>query len=76
MAWVLSGRVQEPSGRSGNPNPPPPKGPKYPKYEVFRVSILGIVTMVLARYLVLGYLDPWGPPELYQGPSRIVVSDL
>ena len=29
-----------------------------PKYKVFRVSILGIVTMVLGRYLIVGNLDP------------------
>ena len=25
---------------------------------VFRVSILGLVVMVLGRYLIVGYLDP------------------
>ena len=31
---------------------------KVPNYRVFRVSILGIVSMVLGRCLVVGYLDP------------------
>ena len=35
-----------------------PEGPKVPNYRAFMVSILGIVTMVLGRYLALGYLDP------------------
>ena len=29
-----------------------------PNYRVFGVSILGIVIMVLGRYLIVGYLDP------------------
>ena len=35
-----------------------PEGSKVPEYRVFRVSILGIVIMVLGRYLMVGYLDP------------------
>ena len=37
-----------------------PKNPKYLTYRVFRASILGIVTMVLGRYLIVRYLDPLG----------------
>ena len=29
-------------------------------YRVCRVSIVGIVIMFLGRYLLVGYLDPWG----------------
>ena len=34
-----------------------PEGSKVPNYRVCRVFLLGIVTMVLGRYLVVGYLD-------------------
>ena len=39
---------------------PIPEGPKYPHIGVLRVSALGIVSMVLGRYLLFGYLDPQG----------------
>ena len=47
---------------------PYPKGSKGPKYGVSMVSILGIIMMVLGRYLIVEYLDPEGIlfPE---GPS-------
>ena len=35
-----------------------PYGSKVPKYRVFRVSILGIVSMVLGIYFIVGHLDP------------------
>ena len=35
-----------------------PEGSKVPNHRVFRVSILGIVMMVLGRYLMAEYLDP------------------
>ena len=35
-----------------------PSGSKVPHYGVYRVSKVGIVTMVLGRYLLVGYLDP------------------
>ena len=35
-----------------------PSGSKVANYRVFRVSILGIVIMVLGRYLIVEYLDP------------------
>ena len=34
------------------------KRSKVPNYRVFGVSILGIVIMVLGRYVIVGYLDP------------------
>ena len=37
-----------------------PYGSKVPNYRLFRVSILGIVMMVLGRYLIVEYLDPQG----------------
>ena len=36
-----------------------PRGSKVRNYRVFRVSIFGIVIMVLGRYLIVGYRDPW-----------------
>ena len=35
-----------------------PSGSKVLNYKVLRVSVLGIVIMVLGRYLIVGYLDP------------------
>ena len=37
-----------------------PKGSKVANYRVLGVSILGIVIMVLGRYLMVEYLDPSG----------------
>ena len=37
-----------------------PKGSKVPHHRVYRVSILGIVKVVLGRYLMAEYLDPYG----------------
>ena len=31
-----------------------------PSYKVFEDSILRIISMVFGRYLIVGYLDPWG----------------
>ena len=46
------------------------KGPLRASYTEPRASVLGIVTMVLGRYLIVGYLDPQGP--LHMGPSRLM----
>ena len=35
-----------------------PKGSKVPDFSIFRISTSGIVTMVLCRNLIVGYLDP------------------
>ena len=35
-----------------------PEGSKVPKYGESMASALGVVVMVLGRYLVFGYLDP------------------
>ena len=35
-------------------------GSKVLNYRVSKVSILGIVILVLGRYLIVVYLDPWG----------------
>ena len=37
-----------------------PEGPKYLTYRAFKASILGIVVLVMGRYLIVWYLDPWG----------------
>ena len=42
---------------------PSPRGPKYLTTGYFSVSILGVVIMVLGRYLIVGYLDPQGSVE-------------
>ena len=40
-----------------------------PNYRVFRATMLGIVSTVLGRYLIVGYLDPLGKPhELWSKP--------
>ena len=43
---------------------PVPKGPKYLTIGSLGVSILGIVRMVLGRYLMVGHLNPWGVSSL------------
>ena len=50
-----------PTGDPARIGSPDPKGPKDQNREYVgqcRVSILGIVTMVLGTYLLLGSLDP------------------
>ena len=44
--------------QSNIPNKPEPQGSKVSNYRVLRVSTLGIVAVVLGRYLLVGYFDP------------------
>ena len=41
------------------------------KYRVLRVSMFGIVVLVLDRYLIVGYLDPWGLWFLEAGSGKL-----
>ena len=36
-----------------------PFGSKVPKYGLCRVSIMGIVILLVHRYFVFGYAEPW-----------------
>ena len=52
------GRAKPKTGLRAPPCPSPPSVQS--NYTVFKVSMLGIVTMVLGRYLIVVYLDPLG----------------
>ena len=44
---------------------------KVPKYGVCRACVLRIVMMVLSRYLIFGYLDPWGTVSTMDSEAKL-----
>ena len=56
--WACNINFRTPGGCTLRGSRTPDPRSKVPKYGVFGVSILGIVSMVLGRYLAFGYLDP------------------
>ena len=59
---LANGRERRFDGRDAiehlSPTTVDPEGSKVPKYGAAMVSTLGIITMVLGRCLMFGYLDP------------------